>query len=60
MINFRVGDLDAMMKQLKASGIAVELDPESDPNGRFARFDDPEGNPIELWQPAGRDGTRQS
>lgn len=60
MINFRVGDLDAMMKQLKASGIAVELDPESYPNGRFARFDDPEGNPIELWQPAGRDGTRQS
>ena len=60
MINFRVGDLDAMMKQLKASGIAVELDPESYPNGRFARFDDPEGNPIALWQPAGRDGTRQS
>jgi len=23
------------------------------PNGRFARLHDPEGNPIELWQPAG-------
>jgi glyoxylase I family protein len=60
MTNFRVGDLDAMMRQLKASGIAVELDPESYPNGRFARLPDPEGNPIESWQPAGRDGTRQS
>jgi predicted enzyme related to lactoylglutathione lyase len=60
MINFRVGDLDAMMRQLKAAGIAVELDPESYPNGRFARLHDPEGNPIELWQPAGRDGTSQS
>jgi glyoxylase I family protein len=48
------------MRPLKASGIAVELDPENYPNGRFARFDDPEGNPIELWQPAGRDGTSQS
>jgi hypothetical protein len=38
MINFRVGDLDAMMRQLKAAGIAVELDPESYPNGRFARL----------------------
>jgi predicted enzyme related to lactoylglutathione lyase len=45
---------------MKASGIAVELDPESYPNGRFARLHDPEGNPIELRQPAGRDGTRQS
>jgi glyoxylase I family protein len=60
MINFRLGDLDAMMRQLKASGIAVELDPEGYPNGRFARFDDPEGNAIELWQPAGPDGTPQS
>jgi len=25
------------------------------PNGRFARLYDPEGNAIELWVPAGRD-----
>jgi glyoxylase I family protein len=55
MINFRVRDLDTMMAQLKAAGIAVEPDPEPYPNGRFARLHDPEGNPIELWQPAGRD-----
>jgi glyoxylase I family protein len=51
MINFRVRDLDRMIKQLKAAGIAVKLDPEQHPNGRFARIHDPEGNPIELWEP---------
>ena len=25
------------------------------PNGRFARLSDPEGNPIQLWQPGGTD-----
>ncbi len=50
MINFRVKDLDAMAAQLRASGIAVAIDPETYPNGRFARLHDPEGNPIELWQ----------
>jgi len=52
MVNFRVRDLDKMAAQLQAAGIAVKIDPESYPNGRFARIHDPEGNPIELWQPA--------
>jgi glyoxylase I family protein len=51
MINFRVKDLDAMVAQLRSSGINVTVDPEMYPNGRFARLHDPEGNPIELWQP---------
>jgi len=29
----------------------VKIDPQTYPNGRFARIHDPEGNPIELWQP---------
>jgi predicted enzyme related to lactoylglutathione lyase len=52
MVNFRVRDLDKMAAQLRAAGIAVKIDPKSYPNGRFARLHDPEGNPIELWQPA--------
>jgi predicted enzyme related to lactoylglutathione lyase len=52
MINFRVRDLDAMVEQLRAAGIEVKVDPEKYPNGRFARLRDPEGNPIELWEPA--------
>ena len=51
MVNFRVRDLDRMAAQLQAAGIAVKIDPQSYPNGRFARLHDPEGNPIELWQP---------
>jgi len=50
MVNFRVGDLEAMIEQLRGAGIEV-TDPESYPNGDFARVHDPEGNPIELWEP---------
>jgi catechol 2,3-dioxygenase-like lactoylglutathione lyase family enzyme len=51
MLNFRVRDLDKMAAQLQAAGIEVKIDPQSYPYGRFARTHDPEGNPIELWQP---------
>ena len=51
MINFRVRDLAAMVTQLQTAGIDVTVDPQSYPNGRFAKLHDPEGNPIELWQP---------
>lgn len=51
MVNFRVNNLDAMVDQLEASGTSVEIDPETYPNGRFARLHDPEGNPIQLWEP---------
>ena len=51
MINFRVKDLDAMVEQLRAAKIDVAVDPQEYPNGRFARLRDPEGNPIELWEP---------
>jgi len=54
MVNFRVGNLDAMVAQLRATGIAVDIDSKVYPNGRFARLHDPDGNPIELWEPAGR------
>ncbi len=53
MLNFRVRDLDAFAAQLTAAGIAVKIDSEAYPNGRFARLHDPEGNPIELWEPPG-------
>jgi predicted enzyme related to lactoylglutathione lyase len=55
MINFRVRDLDKMVAQLRDRSIAVEVDSKVYPNGRFARLSDPEGNPIQLWQPGGKD-----
>ena len=53
MINFRVRNLGAMVAQLRAAGIYVEIDEQHYPNGRFARLKDPEGNPVELWEPEG-------
>ena len=52
LVNFRVRSLDAMVAQLQKSNIEVKVDPEKYPNGRFARLHDPEGNPIEFWEPA--------
>ena len=51
MLNLRVADIEAFVAQLKAEGVAVELDPNTYPNGRFATLMDPEGNPIQLWEP---------
>ncbi|WP_405485837.1 VOC family protein [Nocardia sp. NBC_00511] len=53
MLNFRVADLDAMLAQLRATGAEVADDiQEMAGVGRFGWVTDPEGNRIELWQPA--------
>jgi catechol 2,3-dioxygenase-like lactoylglutathione lyase family enzyme len=53
MLNLRVDGLDAMLAALAAAGIEVTTNPDWDAPGvgRFARLHDPEGNPIELWEP---------
>lgn len=51
-VNLRVRDLDAMVAQLRAAGIGVDVDEQVWPNGRFASLQDPEGNPVQLWEPA--------
>jgi predicted enzyme related to lactoylglutathione lyase len=53
MLNFRVRDLDAMLAQLRAKGADVaEETQDMEGVGRFGWVTDPEGNRIELWQPA--------
>lgn len=53
MLNFRVRDLDAMLAQLRGLGAAVaEETQQMDGVGRFGWATDPEGNRVELWQPA--------
>jgi predicted enzyme related to lactoylglutathione lyase len=54
MINLRVHDLAGLLAQLRAAGIDIITKEEWDSMGigRFARIHDPEGNPIELWEPA--------
>ena len=53
MINLRVEGLDDLLKALRNAGIEVITKAEwNDPSvGQFARIHDPEGNPIELWEP---------
>ena len=53
MVNFRVDDVDALLDQLAAAGVRV--DPKREDYGDYGRFGwfwDPEGNRVELWQPA--------
>lgn len=52
MLNFRVASLEKMVAQLRANGNDVTLDAANPhPNGSFATLFDPEGNPIQLWEP---------
>jgi predicted enzyme related to lactoylglutathione lyase len=51
MINYRVDNLDEMLAQLRAAGVAVVSGPESHENGKFAWIMDPDGNKVELWEP---------
>jgi len=52
MLNFQVDDLDAVLARLSAAGVAVDPKREDFDYGRFGWFTDPEGNRVELWQPA--------
>ena len=53
MLNFRVRDLDAMLAQLRATGADVDSEIQDMAGvGRFGWVTDPEGNRVELWQPA--------
>ena len=56
MINLRVRDLDGLIAQLRAAGIEVvtKTEWEGTEAGSFARVHDPEGNPVELWEPPAR------
>jgi predicted enzyme related to lactoylglutathione lyase len=53
MFNLRVDDLDAVLEKLRAAAVDIDLKREDHDYGRFAWFNDPEGNRVELWQPPG-------
>ena len=52
MLNYRVADLDATLNALREEGVAIDEHREDHEYGRFAWITDPEGNRIELWEPA--------
>lgn len=53
MINYRVDNLEALVEQLKKEGVTIVDKLETYDYGKFIHILDPEGNKIELWEPAG-------
>ncbi len=51
MINFRVDDLEALLKALAEEGVEIVKPMETAENGKFGWILDPEGTKIELWEP---------
>ena len=51
MLNIRVADIEAMIAQIQETGISVTRLDDMPGIGKFAHLADPEGTPIELWQP---------
>ena len=53
-IEFVVDDIAAEVERLRAAGALFRSDVVRGPGGTQIVFDDPSGNPIELFQPADR------
>ena len=52
-IHFIVEDIAAEVERLRSAGVTFRNDIVSGPGGRQILLEDPSGNPIELFQPAG-------
>jgi len=51
-IVLRVADLPAFLERLKAAGVRFRNEMEVGPGGKQIQLEDPDGNPIELFEPA--------
>lgn len=51
MINYRVDDLDAILRRLRAAGVQIVGEMEVQPFGRFQHIVDGDGRRVELWEP---------
>jgi glyoxylase I family protein len=53
-IVLRVADLPAVIAELKRGGLRFRNELEEGPGGRQIQIEDPDGNPLELFEPAKR------
>jgi predicted enzyme related to lactoylglutathione lyase len=51
MINYRVQNIEGLVRNLKANGVTILDEIEEFEFGKFVHIMDPEGNKIELWEP---------
>ncbi|GHB65640.1 hypothetical protein GCM10007390_19700 [Persicitalea jodogahamensis] len=52
MINYRVQNIEGLVAKLKENGVTILDDIETFDYGKFIHIMDPQGNKIELWEPA--------
>lgn len=52
MINYRVDNIEALIDVLRKEGVTILDDIDASEYGKFIHIIDPEGNKIELWEPA--------
>ena len=52
-IVLKVADLPGFVAELRKAGVAFRNEIETGPGGRQVQIEDPDGNPIELFEPAG-------
>ena len=51
MINYRVNDMEGLVKKLRDNGVTIVDDIQEFEYGKFVHIMDNEGNKIELWEP---------
>lgn len=51
MMNYRVTDMDALVKALKDKGVEIVDEVETHDYGKFVHIIDGDGSKIELWEP---------
>jgi predicted enzyme related to lactoylglutathione lyase len=52
MINYRVQNIEALVEQLRAQGVTIVDEIATYEYGKFIHIMDPDGNKLELWEPA--------
>ena len=53
MFNYRVENLEELLKVLKEEGVTIAGEMQTFDYGKFGWIIDPDGNKIELWEPLG-------
>lgn len=51
MINYRVDNLEALVAELKRSGVQIVDEIDQEPCGKFVHIVDNDGRRVELWEP---------
>lgn len=51
MINYRVQNIEGLVKKLRENGVSIVDDITAYDYGKFVHIMDPEGTKIELWEP---------